>query len=554
MSSTTSDPSSLNYFPETDESRLNLGITAPISLNPPTPADLESSIDLKKSLISFNLYESPAEAQSREAALGKLNLIVREWSRNVSIRKGIPEYEAQDAVAKIFTFGSYRLGVHGAGADIDTLCVVPRHIDRETDFFGGMVEALKNCSDVEELHPVPDAYVPVVKMKFCGFDMDLLFARLAYYPSIPDSIELAEEINLKNIDEKSVLSLNGCRVTDRILQLVPNVENFRTTLRCIKLWAKNRGIYSNAMGYLGGVAWALLVARICQLYPRAVPSTLVSRFFRVYEQWKWPTPVLLTPISEGTLGLGMPVWNPKTSIRDRKHLMPIITPAYPAINSTHNVSVSTLQVLKKEFTRGSAITFEIETKKATWAKLFEMSDFFQCYKYYVKIDVFAESEADHRIWVGLVESRLRIFIQRLEKLTQTTDLQSVHPYPSGYDNKEKHEFCTSFFMGIIVKPANVKNGTGRTLVLTPAVNDFIKFVSDWQPKKESMNIEVNYVKKANLPAYVYEGGVKPPAPPRRKRSQSGTLKGKKLPSSSSRTFSFSQYQHQMSFFCVIDLL
>jgi len=76
--------------------------------------------------------------------------------------------------------------------------------------------------------------------------------------------------------------------------------------------------------------------------------------------------------------------------------MPIITPAYPAINSTHNVSVSTLQVLKKEFTRGSAITFEIETKKATWSKLFEMSDFFQAYKYYVKIDVFAETEADHR--------------------------------------------------------------------------------------------------------------------------------------------------------------
>jgi len=69
------------------------------------------------------------------------------------------------------------LGVHGAGADIDTLCVVPRHIDRETDFFGGMVEVLKNCPDVEELHPVPDAYVPVVKMKFCGFDV--------IYPFLP---------------------------------------------------------------------------------------------------------------------------------------------------------------------------------------------------------------------------------------------------------------------------------------------------------------------------------------------------------------------------------
>jgi len=81
---------------------------------------------------------------------------------------------------------------------------------------------------------------------------------------------------------KSILSLNGCRVTDQILQLVPNIQNFRTALRCIKLWANRRGIYSNVVGFLGGVSWALLVARICQLYPNALPSTLVSRFFSCF--------------------------------------------------------------------------------------------------------------------------------------------------------------------------------------------------------------------------------------------------------------------------------
>jgi len=221
------------------------------------------------------------------------------------------------------------LGVHGSGTDIDTLCVVPRHVDR-LDFFDSLYKILERNPEVSELTAVPDAYVPVIKLKFCGISMDLLFARLAL-STIDENLDLLDQNNLKNLDEKSVLSLNGCRVTDQILKLVPNIPNFRMTLRCIKLWAKRRGVYANVVGFLGGVSWALLVARICQLYPNAVPSTLVSRFFRVYEQWKWPNPVLLNTIADGNLGLK--VWNPKIYHKDRTHLMPIITPAYPGMIS-----------------------------------------------------------------------------------------------------------------------------------------------------------------------------------------------------------------------------
>jgi poly(A) polymerase len=58
-------------------------------------------------------------------------------------------------------------------------------------------------------------------------------------PSIPEELDLLDQNNLKNLDEKSILSLNGCRVTDQMIKLVPNIQNFRTALRCIKLWAKS---------------------------------------------------------------------------------------------------------------------------------------------------------------------------------------------------------------------------------------------------------------------------------------------------------------------------
>jgi poly(A) polymerase len=97
---------------------------------------------------------------------------------------------------------------------------------------------------------------------------------------------------------------SGLRVADQILQLVPKVNVFRDALRCIRHWAsrKNartcalslinlhvnttgRAIYSKANGFLGGVAWALLVARVCQLYPNAVAGAIVSRFFIIMYQW-----------------------------------------------------------------------------------------------------------------------------------------------------------------------------------------------------------------------------------------------------------------------------
>lgn len=47
----------------------------------------------------------------------------------------------------------------------------------------------------------------------------------------------------------------------------------------------DRGIYSNVLGFLGGVSWAMLVARTCQLYQNAVAATLLQKFFLVFSKW-----------------------------------------------------------------------------------------------------------------------------------------------------------------------------------------------------------------------------------------------------------------------------
>lgn len=220
-----------------------LGMTSAISLAEPKPEDIQKTGELGKALEPYNVFEAESELNHRMEILAKLNTLVKQWVRDVSISKNMPEALAEKLGGKIYTFGSYRLGVHHKGADIDALCVAPRNIER-SDYFGSFFELLKKQPEVTECRAVEEAFVPVIKMNFDGIEIDLLFARLAL-KEIPDNFDLRDDKLLKNLDAKSVRSLNGCRVTDEILRLVPNIDNFRLALRAIKLWAKSKLVLFN---------------------------------------------------------------------------------------------------------------------------------------------------------------------------------------------------------------------------------------------------------------------------------------------------------------------
>ncbi|CAM9495196.1 unnamed protein product, partial [Laminaria digitata] len=94
----------------------------------------------------------------------------------------------------------------------------------------------------------------VIKFKAQGVSIDMLFCSL-HYPRLPSPCNVHIEEHLRYLDERGVRSLNGVRVAELILKLVPNHRAFRTTLRAVKEWARRRGIYSNVLGCLGGVNW-----------------------------------------------------------------------------------------------------------------------------------------------------------------------------------------------------------------------------------------------------------------------------------------------------------
>ncbi|KAG6527852.1 hypothetical protein ZIOFF_009986 [Zingiber officinale] len=479
------------------------GITKPISTAGPTEADLKRTAELERLLVDAGLYESKEESTKREEVLEELDKIVKNWVKQLTRQRGYSDQMVEEANAVIFTFGSYRLGVNGPGADVDTLCVGPSYVNREEDFFIILHDLLAEMEEVSELHPVPDAHVPVLKFKFLGISIDLLYASISQLV-VPLDLDISHGSVLYNIDEATVRSLNGCRVADQILRL-----NFRTTLRCLKFWAKRRGVYSNVTGFLGGVNWALLVARICQLYPNAVPSMLISRFFRVYTQWRWPNPVMLCAIEEDELGF--PVWDPRRNPRDRTHHMPIITPAYPCMNSSYNVSTSTLRVMMEQFQIGNKICEEIELNKTSWNALFEPYLFFETYKNYLQVDIVAADAEDLRLWKGWVESRLRQLTLKIER--DTYGMLQCHPYPNEYVDPSKQCYHCAFFMGLQRKQG-VKVQEGQQFDIRGTVDEFRHEVNMYMFWKPGMEIYVSHVRRKQVPSYVFPDGYKRPVPSR----------------------------------------
>jgi poly(A) polymerase len=406
------------------------GVSPPMSVALPERIDNEKTADLIEELKRENNYEGQEETKKRMATLGLLSRTVQEFIRVVSRQQGIPESQVAQFGGKIYPYGSYRLGVYGPGSDIDTLAVAPKHIKRD-DFFEQLPPILRREAKdkLGSLVAVPESFVPIIKLVLNDIEIDLIFVAIATLNTIPKDLSLNDNKLLNGLDQAAVRAITGPRVTDEILSLVPEQKTFRTALRAIKLWAQRRAIYANIVGYPGGVAWAMLVARVCQFYPHAVGATIVNKFFFVMKAWKWPNPVMLKEIEQGA-GTEK-VWNPSIYPGDKKNIMPIITPAYPSMCATYNISKSGKTIIVRELERGSNITNAIFAGKGKWSDLFAKHTFFtQDHKYYLSIIASSSSAEAAKQWSGLVESKVRMLVQQLE--LQADQISLARPYTKGY--------------------------------------------------------------------------------------------------------------------------
>ncbi|KAL8196861.1 hypothetical protein R6Q57_024404 [Mikania cordata] len=157
------------------------GVTKPLSLAGPSEADLLRNKKLNKFWIDAGVYESKEEVAKRKEVLDRIKQIVVGWVKQLTRARGYTDQMVEDANAE--------------------------------DFFFVLHDILTGMEEVTELQPVPDAHVPVMKFKFDGISIDLLYANFSFLV-VPDNLDISDVSVVYDVDEPTIRSLNGCRVID----------------------------------------------------------------------------------------------------------------------------------------------------------------------------------------------------------------------------------------------------------------------------------------------------------------------------------------------------
>jgi len=505
-----------------------------ISNKKPTAEQLELDASLKSYMDEKMKLETDEGMRKRSQVVLELAAIFKDFIRKVAMEeKAMSEEEAEEAGGTVLVSGSHRLGVRDLDADIDTVCVAPNFITKE-HFFTVLKEEISTHPEVTGFSAAENAFVPLMAFEFSGVSIDLLFARLAENTAPKSSMSLdwlVDDKILKGTDQPTVLALNGPRVAMMITRLVNismdargheikhkafpedgKAENkFLIVLRCVRRWARCKGLYANRMGYFGGINLVMLVTLVCQLYPNASSSTLIIKFFQVFSIWNWQNPVKLNEIQQAPFanayGTGIPdVWSKEAN--PTQNFMPIITPAYPAMNSMYQANENSVEVITSELTKGFEICKSMSRAvKAqgpeAWDRLFTPSDFFIQYAHYLQLNIVCpDKSTESNNWSGFCESRIVYLSKNFKSFPMISAPIHLHAvrFPTNLSPNS-----IAFFIGFNIDEAKLR---GKTLMIEPVCTKFAEIISEKYKEKggnklEGCDFNIEHKRWKDLPKQVF---------------------------------------------------
>ncbi|KAL3092719.1 hypothetical protein niasHS_007928 [Heterodera schachtii] len=279
----------------------------------------------------------------------------------------------------LLTNGSHMMNAELDSSDLDLLCIVPAQINLNNFLYQpnmSFFSMLKKNLTKAKVSSV-SGRVPLVRIEQNQIEFDVLFVPVPLQYLVEGANLESDQLIRELGTVEALYSLAGYRSGNFQLSLVKDRETFSQFLRAIKLWAKNRLIYSGLFGYFNGATLSVMATKICALFPFAPLAYLLYQFFSIYSNWNWASePVMIEKLSE---------FPPQSSLKPPKigeNSMTVITPRFPEQNASFNVNKFTIRTIAEEI----GIANKILTKNPSkWAQIFEEINFMNKFAHFALI-------------------------------------------------------------------------------------------------------------------------------------------------------------------------
>ena len=183
---------------------------------------------------------------------------------------------------KLLPVGSHAIGCDVTGDDIDVVGVGSIDATQmEVSSLASFLSASAGVSGARVVESGMGARRCLLNLRLQGVELDLVLV------DVSDCTGLSEPADQRWLDSPQahqIPQLSALRDVAAVRTLVHNVEApFTCALRLIKLFARRRGISDNKLGFIGGVGWCVMLARIAaDAPPQVEPLQLLRRFFEEY--------------------------------------------------------------------------------------------------------------------------------------------------------------------------------------------------------------------------------------------------------------------------------
>ncbi|KXJ95823.1 hypothetical protein Micbo1qcDRAFT_157904 [Microdochium bolleyi] len=414
---------------------------------------------LRSCLAAQNVLPSAKDTELRERALQLLKEVVLQVDSASATSSATETASTRGQPTFVLVpVGSYGLGVWTPSSDVDCLCIGP--VSSKV-FFSLAVQRLRKAEQqkryqIERDDGVVTSAVRLVRrvnahsgtmleLDVLGIKMDLQYCASAFIAETwPHATRVAPTDPTFQLSSQALAKLKPMRDCYYLRRTIPDFAAFRTAFLVVKLWARQRGIYSAKFGYLGGIHISIMLARVCKMLCHNAKghssgvsaATILVTFFSHYAGFDWQNSAVYDPFFHTESGSGRAL----RYIRTAREPLAILGWHGPALNVAAAASVPTANTIAEEFRRAAG---RLAADGATWSDFLNAplagpddaaqaaapsmppsiavstgaDDFLASYKSYIKIEAqfWGVSLAKGTGFIGWLESRCTMLLVDVDR-------------------------------------------------------------------------------------------------------------------------------------------